>query len=427
MNKSSAGFESFSLEDCTSAIIDYRGKTPRKVSSGIPLITAKIVKHGRIEPPEEFVDEREYAAWMRRGIPVVGDVLLTTEAPLGEVAQVTDERIALAQRLILLRGKPELLDNTYLKFLLMSEPIQSQLRGRASGTTVTGIKQSELRKVTLTLPPVAEQRAIAAVLGVLDDKIEQNRQSAQALEQLAQAIFQAWLVDFDPVKAKAEGATSFPSMPQHVFDALPTRFVECEIGAVPEGWEAGTLGSVSQQVRHGVEPGEMDPATPYIGLEHMPRRSITLGSWGRADKVSSGKTRFRARQILFGKLRPYFHKVGVAPVDGMCSTDVVVVEPKSPHWFAVVLGHVASDEFVAHTSACSSGTKMPRTTWGDMGRFPIAVPPIQVGEALNSVIVPMIDTLIQGVFESRKLAEIRDYLLPRLLSGEVCVGTKAED
>ena len=119
-----------------SAIIDYRGKTPRKTAVGVPLITAKIVKGGRIEQPNEFIDPDEYESWMRRGTPQIGDVLLTTEAPLGEVAQLTDDRIALAQRLILLRGRPELLDNTYLKYLLISEPIQSELRGRAvSGQT----------------------------------------------------------------------------------------------------------------------------------------------------------------------------------------------------------------------------------------------------------------------------------------------------
>ena len=89
--------------------------------------------------------------------------------------------------------------------------------------------------------PLDEQRAIAGVLGALDDKIEQNRRTARALERLARAIFRAWFVDFEPVKAKAAGATAFPSMPQPVFDALPTRFVDSEIGPVPEGWEVSAL------------------------------------------------------------------------------------------------------------------------------------------------------------------------------------------
>src|SRR3989442_8805516 len=125
-----------SLEDCMEALIDYRGKTPEKASIGVPLITAKIVKGGRIEKPDEFIAVDDYEPWMRRGIPKAGDVVITTEAPLGEVAQLGAERIVLAQRLIALRGKPGLLDNGFLKFLLQSEDVQDQLRARASGTTV---------------------------------------------------------------------------------------------------------------------------------------------------------------------------------------------------------------------------------------------------------------------------------------------------
>jgi len=103
------------LEDCVAALIDYRGKTPQKTSSGIPLITAKVVKGGRIETPDEFISVDDYEPWMRRGIPNADDVVITTEAPLGEVAQLGSERVALAQRLITLRGKSGVLDNTFLK------------------------------------------------------------------------------------------------------------------------------------------------------------------------------------------------------------------------------------------------------------------------------------------------------------------------
>ncbi|MDD5713140.1 MAG: restriction endonuclease subunit S, partial [Smithellaceae bacterium] len=182
------------------AIIDYRGKTPTKTSFGIPLITAKVVKGGRIETPDEFIAVDDYELWMRRGIPKAGDVVITTEAPLGEVAQLGAERVALAQRLITLRGKDGLLDNRFLKFLMQSENVQDQLRSRASGTTVLGIKQSELRKILLTLPPIEEQQAIAHILGTLDDKIELNRRMNETLEDMARALFKSWFVDFDPVR-----------------------------------------------------------------------------------------------------------------------------------------------------------------------------------------------------------------------------------
>lgn len=143
------------LEDCMAAIIDYRGKTPTKTTYGIPLVTAKVIKGGRIETPDEFIAESDYEDWMRRGMPKRGDIVMTTEAPLGEIAQLDGSKIALAQRVITLRGKPDLLDNTFLKFLMQSSDVQEKLRARATGSTVLGIRQSELRKVELTLPPLA--------------------------------------------------------------------------------------------------------------------------------------------------------------------------------------------------------------------------------------------------------------------------------
>ncbi len=192
-------WEKCRLEDCMDAIIDYRGKTPKKTKEGIPLITAKIIKKGRIENISEFIAEDDYDSWMKRGIPKTGDIVMTTEAPLGEVAQLDDRKIALAQRVITLRGKKGLLDNTFLKYLLISQYVQHQLDGRGTGTTVKGIKQSELRQVVLKFPPLPEQKAIAHILGALDDKIELNRQINETLEAMAQALFKSWFVDFDPV------------------------------------------------------------------------------------------------------------------------------------------------------------------------------------------------------------------------------------
>lgn len=125
-----SNWKRYPFEECMDAIIDYRGKTPKKTTSGIPLITAKIIKNGAIQPVTEFIAEDDYDSWMRRGIPMEGDVVLTTEAPLGEVAQLDKRKIALAQRVITLRGKTDFLDNTFLKYLLISNDVQHQLDGR---------------------------------------------------------------------------------------------------------------------------------------------------------------------------------------------------------------------------------------------------------------------------------------------------------
>lgn len=146
-----AAFETISVEDATDRIIDYRGKTPPKSSFGVRLITAKVVKGGQVrDEPAEFISADFYDEWMRRGHPHKLDVLLTTEAPLGEVAILRgEERIALAQRIILLRAKQGLINPFFLFYALQSDFVQGELKARSSGTTVLGIKQSELRNVRI--------------------------------------------------------------------------------------------------------------------------------------------------------------------------------------------------------------------------------------------------------------------------------------
>ncbi len=166
-------------------MIDYRGKTPQKSTSGIPLITAKIVKNGTILPANEFIAENQYASWMTRGYPCVGDVVMTTEAPLGEVAQLRDAHVALAQRIITIRGKKDVLDNGYLKYFLQSAEGQGRLRARETGTTVTGIKAAELRELMIPLPDIVQQRKISKVLLDLDEKIYNLTQENHNLEGIA--------------------------------------------------------------------------------------------------------------------------------------------------------------------------------------------------------------------------------------------------
>jgi type I restriction modification DNA specificity domain protein len=215
-------WKEYALEDTLEVLIDYRGKTPKKTTSGIPLITAKIIKNGRIEQPTEFIAKEDYAAWMTRGFPKVGDVVLTTEAPLGEVAQLKNNNIALAQRVVALRGKPDLLNNDFLLFLLQSSFVQEQLEARSSGSTVKGIKQSELRKIVVKLPNIKGQIKIAKQLKTLDDKIHLNTQTNQTLEHIAQAIYKSWFVDYEPTRAKAAVLAASGSMAEAETAAMTT-------------------------------------------------------------------------------------------------------------------------------------------------------------------------------------------------------------
>ncbi len=393
------------------------GATPRSNVQGyfdgnIPFITPSDMDGRRtIEATSRYLTEEGANATGRSRIPKNAVMVSCIGSDMGKAA-VTDRESVTNQQInsIIVGGAA---DPTYVYYDLSRR--KDEIRLSAGGSAQPILNKSAFGQLTIRLPPLEMQRAIACVLGALDDKIEQNRRTAQTLERLARAIFRAWFVDFEPVKAKAAGATSFPSMPQPVFDALPTKF----IGPVPEGWSPGSLGTIAHEVRDGAKPYEIDPETPYLGLEHMPKRCIALSEWGSVSEVTSTKTRFRAGHILFGKLRPYFHKVGIAPIDGVCSTDIVVVEALQPQYFGIVLGLISSDAFVAHTNACASGTKMPRTKWADMKMYPLAIPPAAIAEAFNAVMQPMARKIVTDIHESRKLAEMRDYLLPKLLSGTV--------
>lgn len=189
-----AGWYSKNLGDVC-RFIDYRGKTPEKTDSGLRLITAKNVKMGFLqESPKEFVAPETYDTWMTRGIPKIGDVLFTTEAPLANVAQLdTDEKVVFAQRVIILQPKDEGLDGTYLKYYLLSDTAQELIHEKGTGATVKGIKASLLKTVPVSFPSLPEQMRIVGVLDEAFDGIATAKDNAEKNLQNARALFESHL------------------------------------------------------------------------------------------------------------------------------------------------------------------------------------------------------------------------------------------
>jgi type I restriction enzyme S subunit len=282
-----------------------------------------------------------------------------------------------------------------------------------------GIRGSDLARLNIPVPSLPEQRSIAQILDSLDTKIELNRKISETLEAMVRTLFKSWFIDFDPLRANAENCGT--CLPKHLSELFPNTFEDSNMGPIPAGWKIGTLGDVTQHPRRGVKVPDLNESTPYIALEHMPQRSIALSKWDTAAGLTSGKFAFKQGEILFGKLRPYFHKVGVAPVDGVCSTDIVVIAPKAEEWFGFMLGHVSSEGFVNYTTAGSTGTKMPRTSWTEMSRYSVVLPPSQVAAAFNELISAYVSRITVSIHECRTLASLRDALLPKLVSGELRV------
>lgn len=294
---------------------------------------------------------------------------------------------------------------------------KEEIRTAAGGSAQPILNKTAFGKLDILLPPPSQQRAIAQILGTLDDKIELNRRMNETLEAMARALFKSWFVDFDPVRAKVEGRDT--GLPKEIADLFPDSFEDSELGEVPKGWRVASLGDVADNIRRNIQPDDIPPSTPYIGLEHMPRRCIALSDWGEPEELESNKHVFKRGEMLFGKLRPYFHKMGVAAVDGVCSTDIVVIAPKKPEWFGFTLGHISSVEFVDYTNAGSTGTKMPRTSWNEMARYTVVLPAVNIADRYTGMIRPMVDQIAANIHESRTLAAQRDALLPKLLSGEM--------
>ena len=197
--------------------------------------------------------------------------------------------------------------------------------------------------------------------------------------------------------------------------------VESELGLVPEGWEAAQLGDIAKEVRRSVKPDEVDPDTSYVGLEHIPRKPIALTEWGTANQIKSTKLVFKRGEILFGKIRPYFHKVVVAPIEGICSTDTIVILSKKPEHYHLVLGCVSSEHFVDYATQTSQGTKMPRADWKVLVKYPVTIPPPAVLSQFSKTMQDIVAQIQNAIFRNQNLRQTRDLLLPRLVSGELDV------
>jgi len=414
------------LEEWMESIIDYRGKTPEKTTSGIPLITAKVIKGGRIETPSEFIAADAYDEWMRRGIPEAGDVVITTEAPLGEVAQLPKGKVALAQRVITLRGKKGLVDNTFLKYLLLSRPFQEDLEARATGTTVVGIKQSVLRKIDLDFPPFLDQKAIAHILGTLDDKIELNRKTNETLEAMAKALFKSWFVDFDPVRAKAEGRPT--GLPAEISDLFPDSFEDSELGEIPSGWKVMELGMVSIFLNgYAFKSSDwQENGVPVVKIGSVRPGFVDVDNVSFvSDEIAASKNRYRLSpgDILIG-MTGYVGEVGLVPISESLPLLNQRVGKIAPTSDAIVsrsflYNWMRTPTFKDSVEVLSHGSAQANVSSDSIQSIPHAIPSSDIERAFASICEPILDRLLEGHREQKILANIRDALLPKLISGEI--------
>ena len=377
--------------------------------------------HGRTLPDtEQHVSQEGIDNSSARVLPT-NTVCLSRTASVGYVV-VMGRPMATSQDFVNWVCDPAVLDYRYLKYALLAEG--TSYSRFSHGTTHQTIYFPEVKAFHLCTPSRHTQSAIADVLSALDDKIEQNRRTARALERLAQAIFRAWFVDFEPVKAKAAGATAFPSMPQPVFDALPTRFVDSSIGLLPQGWEVGKLGDHCEINQRSVRAGEMSGAIEYVDIS-----SVTVGRLTGLQRVlfseapSRARRRVRHGDTIWSCVRPNHRShlfIHSPPEERIVSTGFVVLSPSSLG--ASLLHEITTQpEFVHYLVSNADGSAYPAVRPDHFASAEVVVASQRLRDAFEEITMPFRDSLAAAERESATLAAMRDYLLPMLLTGDVRV------
>lgn len=398
-------------------IYDGPHATPDKTLEGPYFLNIASLQNGRLVLSESaHLNDSDFVRWTKRVTPQEGDLLFSYETRLGEAALMpAGLKACLGRRMGLLRPKNGHVLPEYLLYAFLGPRFQQEIVANTiKGATVERISISEIGNFKIHVASKSEQQRIASVLSALDAKIDLNNRINAELEVLAKTIYDYWFVQFD--FPDAHGRPYKSSGGAMVWNDTLKR-------EIPAGWLAAPLDTLVDVVKDGVNPASFDADTPYIGLEHIARKCIALSDWSTADKASSQKTAFRSGDILFGKIRPYFHKVALAPFDGVTSTDAIVMRPRKPDVAGVALETIFADEFVAAASASSTGSKMPRADWSVMRKYRVAVPNngSDTLATYQSLFQPIADKIASHVRQDRELTQLRDWLLPLLMNGQVRV------
>jgi type I restriction enzyme S subunit len=369
--------------------------------------------------PEEFV--------LREGDLLVTMTDLSKQADtLGYAAFVPHEpgrRYLHNQRLgkVLIKS-PNAVDARFLQYLLRSAEYRHEVLASATGTTVKHTSPERIKRFHFRRPPLPEQRAIAHILGTLDDKIELNRRMNETLEAMARALFKSWFVDFDSVRAKSEGRD--PGLPKKIADLFPARLVDSELGEVPEGWGVGRFDEVVEQLRDQENP----LASPNVPFQHFSIPAFDESQRPKTEfgaSIKSLKLRVPPGVILLSKLNPEIERVWLVDVEAtdraVCSTEFLVLRPRPLYGRSFAYCLARSTLFRQRIESLVTGTSKSHQRAQVDAILTLAVirPPKPLVDAFEKTASPLLSRTLACRRETRTLAALRDALLTKLISGEL--------
>lgn len=366
-------------------------------------------------------------------------ILVSINGTIGNVAYYNGEKVILGKSACYFNLIGEV-EKGFVRYVLSGAIFQNYLNQYATGTTIKNVSLKDMREFSFRLPPTNEQKSIAHILGTLDDKIELNRQMNATLEAMAQALFKSWFVDFDPVidnalaagnpipdelQARAEVRAALGDkrkpLPEAIQKQFPSSFVFSEeMGWIPEGWEVQPIEKVVGQRNERIEPSEVTRSMSYVPIDCISSKSLFLSESKDGEEAQSSLIRFYEGDILFGAMRPYFHKVCIAPFDGTTRTTAFVLRPQRQEDFSFAVLQLHQERTIEYATAHSTGTTIPYAKWkNSLSRMPIICPPELVRDAFSEMVTAILQKIPTKYSEVQTLAELRDALLPQLLSGQL--------
>ena len=421
-------FRLYKLEEI--CLLINRGITPKYVKDGgILILNQKCIRNGCINfslaqrtDIEKKIPENK--------IVMLFDILVnsTGVGTLGRVSQITNlqESCTVDSHITIVRANSKLVYPYYLGFILRNN--QGLIEDLAEGSTgQTELSRKRLGELTIKLPPLAEQKAIAHILGTLDDKIELNRKMNETLEAIAQAIFKSLFVDFEPVRAKMEGrwqpGQSLPGLPANLYDLFPDKLVDSELGEIPEGWEVGKLNQLSSISTKSIMANKY-PAKIY---EHysIPAFDINkLPVLELGNNIKSQKYLIEKNSILVSKLNPENSRVWLPNIrsdNAICSTEfmqfIPIKDEYRPFLYLLMTSNFIQEEILKYVSG-STGSRQ-RAQPSKVAEIIILNPPKQLINTFHKEVNSLLLQILLQREQSLLLTEIRDTLLLKLISGEI--------
>ncbi|MFX1680886.1 restriction endonuclease subunit S [Mitsuaria sp. CC2] len=408
-------------------VFDGPHATPKKTSAGPVFLGISSLNNGRLDlSVVEHLSEDDFTKWTRRVVPQAGDVVFSYETRLGQVAIIPPGlRCCLGRRMALVRPDRSRLLPRYFLYYFLSDEFQALLKARTiHGSTVERLPLTDFPSYPVRLPSIETQRQICDVLAAIDDRIDLLRQTNATLESIAQALFKSWFIDFDPVRAKAEGREP-EGMDAATAALFPAEFEESALGLIPRGWRAAALADAvelnpSRSLPKGVEARYLEmanaPTSGHRPLERVERRAFGSGC------------KFRNGDALLAKITPCLENGKSAYVDflddletGWGSTEFIVLraKPVLPQYGAYLLArHEPFRQFAIQAMTGTSGRQ--RVELSRLTQFPLALPPDStIAGAAEATLLALQSRIAANDEQAKGLAELRDTLLPRLISGRL--------